>query len=147
MKSLLSILTAIIVLFVSTGFTVSKHFCANEIKSVSYFFKVKECNHAESPTEKVCHKKESQKKCCSKKKAVKKDDCCKTTFDSYQLNLDYVKVEAKPEINKQQFEFITAFVYSFVSVINFKTHSKTFTEYQPPKLYRDIPVLIQSFLI
>lgn len=147
MKNVTSILLAFIVLFVSTGFTESKHFCGDELKSISYILKAEVCNHKKETKEEACHKQAQEKKCCPKKKVIKKDNCCTTTFSNYQLDSDYISSFEKVKINKQQFDFVIAYVYAVLSTFEVEATSKKYIQYNPPQMYRDIPILIQSFLI
>lgn len=139
---------ALLVLLSATGFSVDVHYCQGQIKSFSLIGKAQSCHekaakkHCKS-NKKSCHaapsqtieKKACQKNCCSDKKVeIENND------------------EAKPipttEISPVNAQFITAFVQVFLlEYTDLNKRIIPYLHYIPPLLSKNIPVLIQSFLL
>ncbi|MEP5614386.1 MAG: hypothetical protein ABJP45_19195 [Cyclobacteriaceae bacterium] len=124
-RKIVNTLVAIILLIATTGITLNKHYCMGRVKSVAIF------HHAEN---------------CMGNDLIDPMPCCEDV--SQQL-----KVE---NLAKASFEFESTLslnllaVYYFVldqRLISFEKDKPEFHDYSPPPPDRDIPVLIQSFLI
>jgi hypothetical protein len=136
---IINIILSLLILISSTGFTVISHFCQNQEKDVSVFFKADGCNK-----EITC--KKDNKSCHAEKKSCE-NDCCNKVSDYYKLDQDQ---------QLSSFEF-KAFdnlklIASLWIVLNFElptidNRSIQNFNYKPPLLFRDFPVVLQTFLI
>ncbi|WP_203296170.1 HYC_CC_PP family protein [Luteirhabdus pelagi] len=74
------------------------------------------------------------------------DSCCNTEYTSVETDDTFVKASF-------DVDFDVTFAYAFVSVFvldiqtNLDAEQPSFSEYNPPPLDRDLPVLYQTFLI
>lgn len=134
---------------VSTGFSLSLHYCGDKLENWSVLTNAEACEH-HSEMEMDCHKQETkQKSCCDKevKQVEISDNCCKSSTKQALLKEDF---------NLTQFSFsvpvfitlITLFVIpsQLNSNLTFEGYYKNSKE-SPPIIIEDIPVFIQSFLI
>lgn len=128
---------AILMLFTATGFSVHAHSCAGELQGFAVFEQPDACP-MKAQAEPICH-------------AVAQEadggPCCEN--HSYQLEqhdetveLTSVKV-LKPELR------LLALAYTFVLPLLQEASADNLIPelYQHPSLTRDIPVLVQSFLL
>ncbi|SOE22903.1 hypothetical protein SAMN06298216_3304 [Spirosomataceae bacterium TFI 002] len=131
---------AMLILMVSTGFTIDIHFCQNQIKGISFSGKAKTCHEIKKSA--ACHKNSDDK---SYKK--KKDNCChnenisveKSEFDAVSLevsSLPYFELAFQP---------VSTNTFVFNNSIGFQT--SVFVPYKPPLPDKDVLVLYQTFLI
>jgi len=139
---------AMLMLLSSTGFSIDLHYCQGQIKTFSLTGKARSCHeqvakdHCKNK-KKSCHAasvnqdevEQSQKNCCSNK--------------TIQIDgNDEVKKISTVEISPTQIQFITAFVQ--VYLLEYTNLNKVIIphlNYIPPLLNKDIPVLVQSFLL
>ncbi len=145
----IALLMACLTLITSTGFAADMHYCQGELKHFSLFGEAKSCHeinankHCKSTTKTTCHstpKENAQAPSCQK-------DCCNNEAAFLSLDTDVVDVSVdKTEpistqwmavISTPQFTLPPMFYYSF------KHHQN----YKSPLLKRDIPLLVQSFLL
>ncbi|TPE43012.1 HYC_CC_PP family protein [Pontibacter mangrovi] len=129
----------LLVLVSSTGMAVGMHICGGELRDVTFFGAEADCPmdvpKAELP---ACHAS-SQKS---------SDDCCKdhqVKIERHDAASDHKSVT----LNKlQDIKFIAAVkvlvLQWFAPEADFKP---TYALYESPPLARDIPVLVQSFLL
>lgn len=76
-----------------------------------------------------------------------KKGCCDTDYQHFQLDQDQQTASTNFELTPQVSQFITAFVAVFLVEILPQTEINNFQTYKPPLILRDIPVLVQSFLL
>ena len=136
LKSILSCSLAFIVLVSSSSFVVNMHFCGGHVQSVSLIEEAAPCPM------------EVQLPPCHKKMAIKKSGCCEDT---------HVAFEGK-DFNAKLHDFSMLAWHAMNSVANLPLIMEvvqvnealaysSHIPYKPPIVERDIPVLIQSFLI
>lgn len=129
-----SIFLACIVLFTTTSFTVSEHYCGDDLVDSSLFTKAESCSldmEMPSPTE-GC--------------TIQKDNCCKDLV---------IQIEGQDELrplftdlNFDQQVIFTSFVYSYlISFEEIGDKNFVFRDYSPPLVDYDYQVLFQTFLI
>ena len=133
---------ALLVLVSSTGFTMAMHLCAGELRGLSLFGEAAACLMEQEKTESLpaCHK--------PVEKETQKDDCC----SDQQFILEGLDVtsDSKLIITSQSpdIKFLAAVNLVLLQLYTSQTELKpTFALYIPPPFVRDIPVLVQSFLI
>jgi hypothetical protein len=142
-KSILISISAVFLLLSTVGFSINKHYCGVEYQSGILSQPDMECQHAESTN--TCVGNEDMQQECSMHMQAK-DDCCDIVNIFIKgFNFDYPAMEQmqiQPNFNLIS---IAVFEIGFNVDEVSTTHSSTY--YVPPPLKRDIPVLIQSFLI
>ena len=78
--------------------------------------------------------------------SVDKKGCCDNKTMHFQSDQDQA-VQTLDFTNKQVQQIIIAYVAVFFNNKLIKTDTPSFAEYKPPLVLRDIPVLVQSFLL
>ena len=131
------VLLALLMIVTSSGFTIQKHFCQGELKSLSFFGKLEPCQLCHVVNEKPsCPFHENQnlpekKDCCENEIAVIKVDDFSITTQTIQIN---------PELS-----VITHFV--LISALEFKDSKAIAKPYNPPLIAQDLPLRVQSLLL
>ncbi|HEY9561967.1 MAG TPA: hypothetical protein VIR29_14380 [Anseongella sp.] len=136
---------ALLILGVTTGFSMGQHFCQGELLEVTLFGKAKPCEMEMSRSElPPCHSAEHG------------DESADTFSEKPYCEDHHAAVEAQdtPTILKKgddllpPVKFLAAFTYAFFqSQLTSGDKGLHCSVYRPPLVPRDIPVLIQSFLI
>jgi hypothetical protein len=136
LKSIVSSILALMVLVSSSSFMVNMHFCGGHVQSVSLIEEADACPM------------EVQLPPCHKKMAIKKSGCCEdkqVTFEGKDFNTQI-----------QDFSLLTSHFSNWAAIfpmimeviqVNEVLAFSNHTPYRPPIVQRDIPVLVQSFLI
>jgi hypothetical protein len=138
---------ALLIFITSVGFTMDMHYCKDELKSVNFFGKAKSCHEvSEGAVKKVCphhQKMMEQSDNCS----MDKKDCCENKTYHFQADdTQQVKTDNFVE-NLPLQRALIAQVFQLSKQQLIETDTPAFAHYQPPLIPRDIPVLIQSFLL
>jgi len=135
-----------LMLFTSVGFSIDMHFCQGDIKSFSLIGKAKNC-HEQAERSTLCkhHQiKMVQSDACDKKE---NKDCC----ENRTINLDSKQEQQIQTVDfsltKPFKQFLTAYIYTFYQDNLNQKQNVFFTHYRPPLISRDIPILVQSFLL
>ncbi len=143
---IISCLMACLMLLSSTGFSIDLHYCQGNLKSFSLLGKAKSCHEISNSCKQkkmTCHASASKQdevgKC--------KKDCCQNKSIEISPDVDRQKIPIE-KLASSQSQFILAFVAAFVLEESslwqcFIPHQN----YVPPFLDKDIPILIQSFLL
>ena len=124
-KKIANIFLAGLLLLATSGVTLSKHYCMGRLKSIAVFEQAKACFDQEE--------KESMPCCEDVSEELRVENLTKTSVDfdcSTQLVATLIT--------------LPTFDHLFVSYIQ---EEFTQNNYSPPLPSRDIPVLMQSFLI
>lgn len=138
----MALIWAILVFVTSVGVSVDMHFCQDKLKSYSFFGKAKNCHElAAQPVGCKHHPKLPQQH------RIKKKACCSNKSVVYQLDQDKQILDVDIiDIAKEQL-----FVYCRGSKVLWEVQENLsldkFLYYKPPLLRKNIPVLIQSFLL
>lgn len=124
-QKIATLLLAALVLICTTGFTVEKFYCGSYLKSAHVFT---------SPT-----------LCCSSTNTL--EGKCHTESEYHQVEID----SEAPSLNKkaQTSETIIVILPMATTLLfsNFEISFSEYLNYKPPLLCKDIPILVQSFLI
>lgn len=126
------------------GFAIDLHYCQGDLKSISFFSKAKKCHDLAAAMENCAHhqKKSEQSQSC----AEEEEGCCQNQTFQFQSNQEQAIKIAEFVVNKQLQQFITAYV--MVLAMQFDDiDTITNAYYKPPLIHRDIPILVQSFLL
>ena len=146
-------LTMALLMFVtSVGFSIDLHICQDHVKSASLFGDAPTCYELagfKNPVKKVVDdtckdKKEHQHNGTS----IDKKECCHNEALNFQSNSNQVTSSTQILSNRQLQQFVIAYVAAFIGQdLNEARTSISFALYKPPLIPRDIPVLVQSFLL
>ncbi len=145
---MISLMIAALLLLSSTGFSIDLHFCKGHLKSFSLIGKAKSChtisnkNHC-SRKQKACHVNSTKK---SSTENCKKDCCTNKTFKVEPAD-DFQKIPLS-KLTLSQTPFISYVINTFL-IQNDDLYKFIIPHLNhiPPLLDRDIPLLIQSFLL
>lgn len=141
-------LLAFLMLLTSVGFAVDMHYCQGQLKSVSLFSKAKPCHEktAKAPMKKCPHHQKMMAQEGDSSFDIK--DCCSNQTFHFQFDQDQEIPTADLMLSKDSQQFIIAYLAVFLTnYFNIESDSPSFTQYKPPLILKDIPVLIQSFLL
>lgn len=124
---------AFLVLFSTSAFAVSMHYCGNTLVDYSFASKAKSCRMEKMNTKKTSSSCNFEKKnCCSDKKIVKNQD----------------EIKSSPQLNISQQIFVASFFYSYHNLFEgIEKQIIPFKNYYPPLLVCDIQLLDETFLI
>ncbi|MEW4925324.1 hypothetical protein [Algibacter sp. 2305UL17-15] len=123
-----SVSLALIVLFSTVSFTIEKHFCGDTLVDVAIFT-------------------DSEKCAMEALEILQKKTCCKDEINVVE-GQDELKTASFEDLDFEQQQFLTAFVYSYIT--GFESLPKEtipHNDYSPPNLVADIQVLDQVFII
>ena len=130
---------SILVLFGSTSFTVSMHFCMEQMESIAFFKDAQECEMmTQTPP---CHKDEDN----TEGDHEDVDGCCEDRVNLIE-GQDEFKEAVSVSVPSLQF-FAVLYAAAFHSLASPLLESYNYKTYFPPIIERDIPVLVQSFII
>jgi len=123
------------------------HFCQGDFKSLSLIGKAKNC-HENIQKQSTCKHHQILKQQPDNTCEVDDEkDCCENRTVNLDADQDQQIQTVDIELTKQTKQFLTAFVYAFYPRRLDNAQNIDFTRYRPPLIIRDIPVLIQSFLL
>ena len=129
----------------STGFSIDMHFCGNHLKSFSLTGKAKNCFELAKTSKCAKHQ---QTEVATPECEMSKKDCCHNKTLVLQADLTPDIPANDLIISPQLQDFLVAYVAVFLkSILPNERHHSSFAHYKPPLILRDIPVLVQSFLI
>ena len=144
LRSVLLLLLTLAVVVSSTGLTVGMHLCAGEINGFTLFGQAQHCP-MEQQQQKLpaCHHKNGEANPLEKSIA----GCC----EDQTLSVDKVDfltssgkaLAASPDVS---FVAVVAVVWSYLLGLPQPAFTPV-SDYSPPTLARNIPVLVQSFLL
>ena len=144
---IISLSLAFLMFSTSVGFAVDMHYCQGKLKSVSFFGKAKTCHDMTDVTQmnNCPHHKKVMKQIenCSKED---KKDCCDNKTVHIHSDQDQA-IQTLDFTNKQIPQFVIAYVVAFFNINLINSNIPSFSIYKPPIVPKDIPVLIQSFLL
>ncbi len=135
--NILSFSLALIVLFSSFSFTVNKHLCGGEIANTTFFLSADNCGMDMQVCENSISKKQT---------SIDKEPCCENTSELIQGN-DNNQQAQQFQLDIPQMEFLTVFVYTFISKFQETTSVSSFVMYKPPLVYKNIQTYFQVFRI
>lgn len=138
MKKVASILLTLLFLFSSSHLSFATHYCGGKAQKHGLTMSVKDFG---------CKMNEESNKPCKGEDGGDqyKKKCCDNISIEYSLNEDFdTNSKEDVSINKN---FVVAFLYSSLLFNNENTSYLSKLCYSSPLLDKDIPVLVQSFLI
>ena len=139
-KKSLHIILAFLLLISTSGFSISTHFCQNQLQDLQFFCQAKTCGELQVEKE-SCHKSSSEEpKPCKK-------GCCESKSDFYQLDLDQ---QTTPTTFKSlNINTLTAILLTFFNIELPSVDKKSidYLNYKPPLLICDYTAELQTFLL
>lgn len=122
---------AMLVLIASASFTVNLHVCGGQVQSVALFEKAAPCPmEVQTPP---CHQSLAKSNCCADEKLA---------YDGQDF-----QVQESTHLIAIQATWIAELPLLYSVITEQATGAQHNSQYKPPLLQHDIPVLIQSFLI
>jgi len=143
-------LMAFVVLFSTMSFTVSMHFCGDDLVGFSLYEKAATCEESEHFSHcememmeaSSCQMHDSMETSCEMKK-----DCCTDT----EIQIDSQKDLKNNTLDNLQLNntvFVVAFVYTYNALFKeLETKNNDFLVYHPPPLIKNIYKLDEVYLI
>lgn len=138
---LIALSLAFLMLTTSVGFAVDMHFCQGQVQSFNFFGKAATCQEiGEVVAMKDCtHPKEA---------SVQQKDCCSNKTFLFQSDQNQQVQTADYVVSQQVQQFVIAYLtVFFINDFSIENEAIPFNLYEPPNIAKDIPVLIQSFLL
>jgi len=126
---------ALLVLVSSSSFMVNMHFCGGHVQSISLIEEAASCPM------------ETQLPPCHKKMAVKKSGCCQDKHVAFEGKDFNAQVQDFSSLNLLAIHWVASLPMIMVIQVNEALAYSNHIPYKPPIVERDIPVLVQSFLI
>ena len=118
------------------GFTFSTHYCGGFIHNKSLSIGVADLS---------CGMENNEVTPCGKTDDSINNNCCQNEFQEFKITDKFQPATHEIDVDIQ---FVMAFVDSYIQLVSVEKEPYTkFLNYHPPLPDRDIPVLIQSFLI
>ncbi|GAB3532459.1 hypothetical protein GCM10027443_16360 [Pontibacter brevis] len=141
-RQIILLTLTLLVLVSSTGMAVGMHICGGELRDVTLFGAAADCPMEQKQQKELppCHspleKKADNKTCCEDHKVIVERTDATSEHDTVTLNkaLDIKFIAAVQAVVLQLFAPEAAI-------------QPTYARYASPPLARDIPVLVQSFLL
>jgi len=127
---------ALLVLVSSSSFMVNMHFCGGHVQSVSLIEEAASCPM------------EAQLPPCHKKMTIKKSGCCEDKHVAFEGKDFSTQIQDFSSLSWQAINWVASLpMIMEVIQLNESLAYSNHTPYKPPIVERDIPVLVQSFLI
>ncbi len=120
---ILHIFLACLVLVSTTGLTINKHYCKNELKNVAFFVKAKACH-------------ETKKVTCPHHQPTDEKPCCENTTDYFIADTDQVYPTNHLEVTSFDEIGIDPLFYVLTS------HNNSFPLYNEWLCFRPPPLLV-----
>ena len=133
---------ALLMFITSIGFAIDLHYCQGDLKSVSFFSEAKKCHDMVAMTNCSHHQKQQEQS----QSCPEEEGCCQNETFQFQPDHELTIQTFEFVVNKQLQHFLTAYVIVLINQFD-EENPITHTYYKPPLIRRDIPVLVQSFLL
>ncbi len=124
-----------VVLFSTMSFTISEHYCGDQLMDTSYFFTADSCDMMDMKT------------------AIPSDRCQIGTKDCCSNHTEFIQgsSELNPlasSLNFEQQVFLTSFVFTYINLFQgLEKNTIPFKNYTAPLIVKDIHVVDSVFLI
>ena len=134
LKKISPLLMAFVVLFSTMSFSISKHYCGDNLVDSALFSKAESCGmELEKP---------SPNNDCS----IQKSNCCSDVIKQFEGQNELETQVINLDFDQQL--FIASFIYSYINLFEgLEKNIVPFKNYSPPLIVTDIQVLDQVFLI
>jgi len=129
-----ALLMTFVVLFSTTSFTLSEHYCGDHLVDRALFSKAESCGM------------ELDKQAPTKDCSVKKDNCCNDVLTQFEGQTE-LKTDTSTLTFKQQ-SLVASFIITYVNLFEgLEENSIPFKAYSPPFLVKDFQILDELYLI
>lgn len=132
----ISIFLAFVILIMTSGFTISSHICGGKkvktVMSITY-------------SDVSCGMEEDSDRISCEKGSIMTSNCCQNEFQLVQFDKDYTQQLNEVEFNQDMAAVLFTVVFNLYS--SETTQEIFYSDYSPPPLVKNIPILVQSFLI
>ncbi len=136
---------SLLMLMSSIGLSVGVHMCGGMLQNLALFHKADACPMEQVPTPPSCH---SQPEAASPADKRADNGCCQDDLFVVDGVDHAVSVKADTSYKAPDFYALSVLQTAFLFILQQQEAPATaFVIYAPPPLVRDIPVLVQSFLI
>ncbi len=140
MKRLLSIFLSILMLTGSTGITMATHFCGGEAMETQLMYGHAALGCGMNDMEKECERQKD-----SSEHLLKTENCCANHYTTIESDDTITSKQVFQTIN---LKFFVAFAFTYLGLQPSEVDNNSqYTNYSPPLLKQDIPILHQSFLL
>lgn len=131
---ILAVSMAFVVMFTTMSFTMDMHYCGASLVDLSFFSSADSCGMDKIKSTQDCETEITTSSCCTEQQLVKEaNQDLKISFDKLTL---------------EQQTFVATFLYSYINLFeDFDENIKSFIDYSPPFLERDIQLLYELYLI
>ncbi len=148
---LFALTMAVLMFWISIGFTMDMHYCQNHLVSFSFIGKADSCHEVPMGNEayKACCKlNQKQVKHLHKCDMIGKNDCCHNRTIFFCFNDDQNTPATQIIVSGQLQQYFTVSVpHLYIDDLSNKYDSTHFIHYQPPIISRDAQVLFESYLL
>ncbi|CAM1360524.1 conserved hypothetical protein [Tenacibaculum sediminilitoris] len=131
-SNIASTLLALVVLFSTFSFNVEKHFCGDFLVAVSYVGGVANCNDLEEDS-------------CESK--IIEASCCKSDVELIKGQTQIQKSSVEKVVFTKATSIVTPYVYYKLLFQSLEKQFNPHKLYIPPKLFLDIQILYEVFII
>lgn len=139
MKKIFAILFSLLILLTNVGITFATHFCGGKAIKTAVSLGTSDISCGMISIDQSCENRPPSD-------MINAKACCENTYVQLKIKDNYQTKEVfKSTIN---FQFIAVFIVTYLNLYSFNASTEAeYSNYSPPLLDLDIPVLIQSFLI
>lgn len=129
-KKIANICLALVLMVATAGITLNKHYCLGQLKSVSVFQEAESCMSKMEMDEDSCPM-----------------ECCDDTSEEYKLE-EFKQVSFEHKFFTPELRLIAIITYYFANAdVVTNSPNLSYSQYLPPLIDQDIPVMVQSFLL
>lgn len=134
---------SLLVLMSSVGFSVGLHLCGGALQDMALFHNAEACPLEQKQEQLPCHKEEN-----SASDDAAEKSCCQDNLIVMDGVDDAVASKATVSFQNPDLHLLAILQTAFLFLLPQDDAPKaSYASYLPPPLVRDIPVLVQSFLI
>lgn len=137
MQKTISILIAFLLLISNTQLTFGQHYCEGKVVEAAMMVGQEKMSCEPSATDMSCENESENTEVA---------DCCTNVYHQIETDADYSGSHFQVDFNTS-FLVAELFNFSFQQDTLYSSESVSYSEYLPPPLEKDIPVLFQTFLI
>jgi hypothetical protein len=126
-KNIANVSMVVILMIATMGVTLNKHYCMGQLRNVSLFQQVASCEEGMGMSGEM--------------------DCCEDVTQEFKVeDFNKVKIDVKTDTN---FNLLAVFTFVLIDyeLVGIDTNDANYLSYIPPLIEKDIPILLQSFLI
>lgn len=134
LHKILSLLMAVVVLFSTMSFTISKHYCGDTLVDTAIFKKAKTCGMDMQMLARSSDCSVTKTKCCTEEQQVVNGQ------DELQLSIDKISFE--------QQVFTATYIHTYINLFEGLNNNITsYEKYEPPLVIRQLYKIDETYLI